>query len=205
MFGLDKEWAPVVSGFTGAVLTGLFGLVLLWRQNRAAKKASAAKELADAYGEFLARAFSFVRRVEAVGRLMQLRSGLVEGWESLLGRRKPLDFLDLHDWVDVDFRPLGDAWCRIHVVGSQDAIIAADELLLVSGDLMAAAIATDARRTGLARTIVGERPSTPQIKAYQALVKKFFVAREAFVVLARKELGKDAVRLPLERARQHKA
>jgi hypothetical protein len=202
MFGLDKEWVPVLSPFIASTLTALFGFLLLWRQNRNAKKAAATNERADVYGEFLVRAFSFARRVQAVGQLQLLRTGITEQREVLFGRRKPLDFMEFHDWMDVDFRPLGDAWSCIHMVGSQEAITAADELMLVSGDLMDAAIARDPKRARLAKYFVGERPSATQVQEYKTLLKKFFEAREAFAMRAREELGKEAVRLPLERATQ---
>lgn len=134
----------------------------------------AKKELATVYGEFLARTFSFARRVDSVGRLKRLRSGLSEEREVALGRQKSLDILALHDWMDLDFRPLSDAWSRIYLAGSQDAIIAADELMEVSNDLMDAAIATDSQRSWLAKFVVGERQSTEQTETHQAIARRFF-------------------------------
>jgi hypothetical protein len=205
MSGLDKEWLPLLTSvpgaFTGALLAGCFGLFLLWRQNRAAKRAAKGKEQAEAYIEFLARTFSFTRRVQALGQVRQLRTGFIEQREVLFGRRKPLDLLELHDWLEVDFRPLSDAWTRVHVVGSQEAVIAADELMLTSRDLMDAASAVDGSRSLLRRSFLGDRQSAQQIQEYDALLKKFFEAREQFAVLARNELGKEVVQLPLERVR----
>jgi hypothetical protein len=70
----------------------------------------------------LSRSFTFSLRASALGDAMRLRSGLGEGLSIALWHSRPLDPLELYDWMDKDYRPRADAWTQVWAVGTQQAI-----------------------------------------------------------------------------------
>ncbi|MCW3844398.1 hypothetical protein ONA70_30355, partial [Micromonospora yasonensis] len=89
-----------------------------------------------AYQDLLARSMTLVLRADAARQAIRFRSGLAEGLSVTLRQRRPLDPFEFHDWLIEDWRPVSDAWSRVHVVGSQQAIDVADRLLDACGDLL---------------------------------------------------------------------
>lgn len=193
-------WATVVAALGASFLTilGSFGLFQWqrWRDSRASTRAS--KEAA--YSELHARAWAVARRVGTLGLAKQFRSGIAEGVAVSLGQRKALDVFQLHEWLEADFRPLADAYSRVCLVGSQEAIEIANKLLSACSDLIGTATATDSQQSPIVRFIKGERPTVEQVKAFEAAQTRLFKELEALVAVARREVGNALVVLPLGRA-----
>lgn len=192
--------APVIAALGASFLTilGSFGLFQWqrWRDNRANTRAN--KEAT--YRELHARTYSFVRRAGTLGLAKQFRSGITEGVSVSLGQRKPLDVFQLHEWLEADFRPITDAYSKVCLFGSQEAIDIANNILAACGALVGIATETDPHQGILVRLMKGERPTPEQAQAFKAAQKVVFIELEALVNIARREIGAALVALPLERA-----
>ncbi len=129
---------------------------------------------------------------------MRFRAGLLEGPSILLGLRRPIEPTDIFDWFNKEMEPVNEAWSRIWVIGTQDAVDAGNRLVYACSDLLEAASARSPRK--FVAFIVGEIWTRQQEEAYQAKLKEFSDARMDFARLMRKELGRDAVEFVLKQA-----
>jgi hypothetical protein len=148
------------------------------------------------------RSLTFAFRARTLGDAMRFRSGLNESLSVLLRLRRTLDSLELYDWMDMDYRPLGDAWSRIWVVGTQQAIDTADRVVTACDEVLSAATAQPDRNllARAFRALVGEVWTKKQLADFDAALTRLAEERAAFVKLMRSEMGKEAVELALERA-----
>ena len=144
------------------------------------------------------------RRAAVLGLVKRHRSGVVEDVEVALRLRKPLDLLELHDWLEVGFQPLTEAWARIMTVGSQEANEAAERLVMACSEVLSAATqraSAEDRKQALRRRIKGEVWSQEQQDTYQAAVEQLAAERIAFAKLVRAETGNKTVVFALERSK----
>jgi hypothetical protein len=65
------------------------------------------------------------------------RSGLSEGLDIALHHRKPIDAMELGDWLMIDLGPILDAQSTIWLFGNEALISGASEVVLAAGDVMA--------------------------------------------------------------------
>lgn len=190
-------WPTVIAALGSSFLAvlGSFGVVQ-WQRWRDGKAKTKAEKFA-AYAELHSRAFSIAYRIQAFGLLKRARSGLGEGFDIAMRQRKPVDILELHDWLEVESRPLHDAYSRVCVVGSQEAIDIATKIMGASGKLMDAAIATDEHRSRARRYIGGEVQTAEQAQLLKEAVEALFKLRELLAAVIRQESGSDPVIFPI--------
>jgi hypothetical protein len=120
---------------------------------------------AAAYAELLTRSLAAASRIQAARTTMQLRSGLQEGLSILLHHCKPLDFFDFYDWLHQDMTPLHEAWSKVWMVGSQEAMDAADRLVTACADLFTSYTEHTWQRR-IQTTIRGIRWTPDEIEAF---------------------------------------
>jgi hypothetical protein len=198
----DPVWAPVIPalGASFLIVLGTWGLNQF--QHRQAKGAAERQEQHGAYQEVLNRSRTIATRARTLGDAMRFRSGLNESLSVLLRLRRVLDSLELYDWMDKDLRPLGDAWLRVWVVGTQQAIDAADRVVIACFDMISAATAHPDRSliARAYRALAGEVWTQKQLANFDDARDRLDKEQAAFVKIIRKEMGKEAVELALERA-----
>jgi hypothetical protein len=133
---------------------------------------------------------------------MRFRSGLNESLSVLLRLRRTLDSLEPYDWTDRDLRPIGDAWLRVWVLGTQQAIDAADRVMIACFEVMTAATACPDRNliARAYRALAGEVWTQKQLADFDTALERLEEKRAVFVKVIRKEMGKAAVELAIERA-----
>jgi hypothetical protein len=192
-------WVPVVAALGASLLTGLATWGIGQWQQAKRDKGEAQQARSAAYRELLIYSVDFIRRAQALGHMVRLRSGFAEGVAVTLRQRKPVEMFDLFEWVDKSMQPLTAAWSQIWLVGSQAAIDAADSLMNSCADFMEAATASDPGRGYLAKLVKGEAPSAEQTAAFHAALKCVSRERVAFARLVRKDLGRIPVTFTLER------
>ena len=158
------------------------------------------QEKSAAYHQLIARSLSFSVRASTLRNVMQSRSGLKEGVDVTFRFRKPFDHMELHDWLVVDYQPINDAWSKVQMIGTTESINAATQLLDACGDLIAVATAPGNAHGKVAITIKGMAWTPEQDQELQAAMRRVVDTRESFIKVARQELGKGAVLLPLEQA-----
>lgn len=91
----------------------------------------------------------------------------------------------MHDWLEKDYEPINDAWSKIQVIGSPDAVDEATQLLDACADLLGFATA----------------PGDVEQQVLKAASDRVIETREAFIQVARKELGKEATLIEAEKSR----
>jgi hypothetical protein len=193
-------WAPVIAALGASLLTGFFGFGAVWWQQHRLSKAAEIQEKSLAYHLLISRSLSFVVRATTLRNVMKTRSGLKEGVDVTFRFRKPSDPMELHDWLSKDFEPINEAWSKIQMIGAEESIDSATQLLDACGDLIGIATTPGTGRGKVATTVKGIAWTSEQEEALQAAIKRVTRCRESFVKVARRELGKSAVALPLEKA-----
>jgi len=110
--------------------------------------------------------------------------------------------MELHDWLVKDFEPINDAWSKIQMIGTAESVDAATRLLDACAELTGVATTPGTAHGRLASSVKGISFTAEQQEALQAATMQLTRSREEFIKVARRELGKQAVVLPLERAAQ---
>ncbi|MGH2914037.1 MAG: hypothetical protein ACRDMX_03530 [Solirubrobacteraceae bacterium] len=103
--------------------------------------------------------------------------------------------MEFHDWFAQGFEPITQAWSRIQIIGSRAAVDAATELVNACGDLLGTATETGNARGKLGTTVQGLEWTTEQQHALDDTIRRLVAGREAFINIAREELGKEPVPL----------
>jgi hypothetical protein len=136
-------------------------------------------------------------RAHNLGDVAAMRRGLKEGLDITLRQRKPLDLLDVYDWVAQDWAPLFQAWSTIWLHGDQEMVRLANDVSRRSGEITVMTRLHEAttRWERLGVWVIGER-LTPKLAAEQdEAVRRLGVARRRFADYSRKHLGAEAVDL----------
>jgi hypothetical protein len=173
-------------------------MVISLLQHRREKRSAKYQETASAYGDLLVGSLNFAFRAMFLRVVVEHRSGAMEGPSVFLGLKPPLDAPQLLESLLNDMKPLNQAWSRIWVVGTQEAINAADSLVSACGDLLETATSWNLTLFGI------KKWSNEEQSAYDETMLRMARDRAAFVGLMRKELGKEKIELALERAERER-
>jgi hypothetical protein len=197
---MNDAWAVVVVALGSAVLTivGTFWLEQ-WRLRRAAKAADTDR-LREACVQMGGHALSFALRAHALYLTAVVRSGIGEGLDMVLYHRKPLDPVELVDWLAVDLKPMLEAQSLIEITAGEELVRAASELVLgVMGILEKASSVTSSSPapgasiwTGLAarfQALVPLRRDPEVEKAIQQAVRELGRELRKFARVTRARLG----------------
>jgi hypothetical protein len=92
----------ITAALGASFLTGLASLGVMWIQQRLQSRDSDRAALAASAQELLSRSMAVAMRARAMGDVMKFRSGLKEGFDVAMRHRKPVDVLELHDWMARD-------------------------------------------------------------------------------------------------------
>lgn len=190
---MTTVWAPVIAALGASLLTGTFTWGVSWWQERKRGHAAEARDKAAAYHELISRSLSLTARAGALRNAMRSRSGVKEGVDVTLRFRRPADVLELHDWLAKDFEPINDAWSRIQVVGTEEAVDAATQLLDACADVLGVATSPGKAHGKIATTVIGQSWTDEQQEELLAATRRVVAEREAFIKIARKELGMGQV------------
>ena len=188
----------MVAALGAGGITGLLGFGTVWWQQRHRDQAEAAGRRHAAYLAMISHSAAFMTRAAALRTMMQARSGLKEGVDIVAGIRKPLDPLDLHDWIAQDYAPLNEAWSRVEIAGSAHAVRAATTLLDACGEMLGLATAAGEAHGKLASAVKGVAWTSQQQKALERATQRVAKSRHDFIALARKELALETVAFPVE-------
>ncbi len=183
------------AGLIGA-LFGILGnfFTQRWQTGRAEKSALDDRR-ARAYGALLARSTAVMQLASSLHVVMQTRSGLREELNVTLGIQKPLDALELATLANAEMQPLFDAWSEVWLVGSEEAIAQANDLLTHCGAVMEAATQHGDAQPAWLRGFTGERWSKAQLDMWYQRLREMADSRKRFGEIARKETGLVAVDL----------
>jgi hypothetical protein len=190
---LTSAGLTVIAALGASVLTAGASLGVVALRERLRRKTADRDILIAGVTEMLSRSMAISFRAHAMGDAMKTRSGLGEGVDVLMHQRKPLDPLEIHDWIAQDMAPLTTAWSVIWARGDQELIRLANQLLDSCAGLMAASTArmpADTHGARFRRNVAGER-WTPEMRAeVDQKMKELAHNREQLAQYARTMLGK---------------
>jgi hypothetical protein len=150
-------WAPVAAALGSSLLTGGLGFGGLWWQQRHRDQVADRVEKGESYHQMVAQSLPFTIRASALRITMRTRSGLGEGVDVFLRLRRPSDPMELHDWLAQGFEPINLAWSKIQMIGSAEAVAAANKLLDACADVVTVATEFGRARGRVASTLAGLR------------------------------------------------
>lgn len=158
---MNEAWAVVAAALGSATLTiaGTFWLEQ-WRLGRAGKAAHNDR-LREACVQMGAHALSFALRAHALYLTAVFRSGIGEGLDIVLYHRKPIDPMELADWLAVDLKPMLEAQSLIEAT-------AGEELVRAAADLVLAAMAVLEKASSVTSSSAG-----PDASVWRRIVSRF--------------------------------
>lgn len=192
---MSNLWVPVIAALGSSFLTGLVAFGLEWWRSYRADKSARAERRARAYSMLLAQSGVIAYVASGLHLTMQVRSGLGEGLNVMLGKRNLLDPLELTDRLRAELQPLYEAWSEVWAVGSKEAISEANDLVARCGDVMGVATQQGEARPGLLRMIAGEKWTQEQLDQWQEELRGLAEARRRLGVIARREVGVEVADL----------
>jgi hypothetical protein len=136
---VSDAWAVVAAALGSSALTlgGTFWLER-WRSAKS-DRAAATEQLSSACVQLTSHALTVALRARSLYETGLVRSGLSEGIDVLLHVRKPLDPMELTDWLLTDFRPVLEAQAVIESAGDQVVIRAAADVVVAAVTVLEAA------------------------------------------------------------------
>ncbi|HET9081114.1 MAG TPA: hypothetical protein VFO01_11460 [Trebonia sp.] len=185
------------SALGASLLTGLASLGVMWLQQWLQGRASDRAALAASARELLSRSLAVAMRARVMGDTMKSRSGLKEGLDVTLRQRKPVDPLELHDWMARDLAPLNAALSEIWTRDNQEGVRLANDVVNKCAVLLSASTARQ-QADGWKRARVwaaGEQWTPEMTKAYDSAMRELARARKDYADHARARFGLDAVEL----------
>lgn len=188
----------LIAALGASALTGLVSLGVVWFQECRRAKARDRDALRAAIQELLSRSMGVATRARAMADLMRLRSGLKEGLDIAMRHRKPVDLLELHDWLDQDIAPMNAALSEIWTRDSQEGIRLANDVMNKCMDLLGASTTRQQTGNGWERVRVwaaGERWAPEMIAENNRAMQELARARKRYAEHARARFGLDVVEL----------
>jgi hypothetical protein len=192
---MSNLWVPVIAALGSSFLTGLVAFGLEWWRSDRADKSAQAERRSRAYSMLLTRAAVIAYVAHGLHVIMESRSGLGEGLNVMLGKRNPLDLLELLDRLRSDLEPLYEALSEVWVVGSKEAISEANDLADRCAAVMGAATQRGEARPEPLRMIAGEKWTQEQLDQWQDELRGLAEARRRLAVTARRETGVEVAEL----------
>jgi hypothetical protein len=186
-------WAPVVAALGSSLLTGGAAFGTIWWQERQRRTVDVLAGRDGAYLQLISSSLSFLIRARTLRDAMRARSGLGEGIDVALRIRQPLDAFSFHDWFSQGFDPVNQAWSKVELIGSPEAVNAATELMDACADLVAVAGSYGSARGRLGTAFRGIEWTAEEQEALQAEVERLVSCRTAFIRIARQEGGRTVI------------
>lgn len=197
---MSDAWAVVAAALGSASLTiaGTFGLDTL--RGRRARREAHNDRLRNACVQMGSHALAFALRAQTLYLTAVFRSGIGEGLDVVLYHRKPLDPMDLAEWLSADLRPMLEAQSLIEVAADEELVRSAADLVLAAMTVLekASNVVPDAAgpvrspRQRLARRLRALVPlrRDPEVeKATQQAVRGLGQQLRQFARLTRDRLG----------------
>ncbi len=149
-----------------------------------------------AYVDLLMWSQTFAFRVSTLITTVENRSGVAEGIAVTLRQRAPMDPMTLQDWMDVDLRPLMDAWSRAWACASPRGVELSNAVLDACVQL-AAVLSAGPKLTGSAKlrvALLGAKVDE-QRALYNERMPVLAAARKDLTELIRAETGRPPAQL----------
>jgi hypothetical protein len=141
---MSNTWAVVVAALGAALLsTGGAFILDARRASRLADQANT-RELKEACAQIISGAQRLLFKAAALHISMEVRSGLRERLDLLLHHRKPIDILELNDYLMIEQGKILDAQATLWLIGNEVLIQGAGDIVNAVGKMITAATALPA-------------------------------------------------------------
>jgi len=194
---LAVNWLFVAGQIAAAPLVAVAAFIGVVYQQRRIDRREATAAQSRTSVDLLTQSLLFAQLAHALLLTAQVRTGLSEGRDVLLRRRRPVDPMELHDWLQQGTRPLFDAWSATWV-SSSPAMVTRGNAVIDACTGVLDAVSERAPARGPARlreAIVGRGVDKDQAERLRAAIHALAVARRDYAALVRKETGKDTAEL----------
>lgn len=181
---VNSLWVPVIAALGASLLTALATIGMEYVRGRNASVAQEGLQH-EAYERLLVASAQFIQLLSTIRVLRSLTTGVTPSG----GIRDSMS--PLHRETE----PLRDAWSLVWLRGSQEAIIAANQLITKTTPALDLATAAGKGRVAFLSAIVGEKWTPEEDKEFSEALRQVGLARRDFAQVARKELGAGTVDL----------
>lgn len=136
--GTSDAWAVLAAALGASALTSLGAGYLDRRRAKREEKRARLETLQQSCERFVGAALRLAQRSGALFQTMHVRSGFTESLDIVLHHRKPVDPLELTDWIIQDIGPMLEAQSIIWFLGSDQLIKEASDALVAAGEVVGA-------------------------------------------------------------------
>lgn len=145
---MNEAWAVLAAALGSSFLTilGTFWLER-WRIARAARAATR-DGLRQACVQLGSHAQGFALRAHTIYITAVFRSGIGEALDVTLYHRKPIEPMELADWLSVDLKPMLEAQSEIEVIGDVELVQVASDVVLSAMEVLGKATDMVAKSSG---------------------------------------------------------
>lgn len=176
MFAASTAWPTAFAGLGGAVIAAGAVIWATQIQRRDTRRGSQEESRTAIYVQLWSSSAIFAHEAELLRHLKELRAGPLDGLRVLLRLQRPLDLLDLDARLRPFYTGMYEAWARLWVSGSQEAIRAGNHVIMTAADVMAAM-------------------STKSHGQFRQALAALATARKDYSEVTRRELDQPAVEL----------
>lgn len=181
-------WVPVVAALGASLFTGLASLGVAWVQAAWRTSEDRRQHLETACSDVLSASMLVADRIRVLNATLQVRSGVAESLDVTLRHRKPVDPLELHDWLGQDMTALHKAVSEVWLRGEPSVGNLASDIELQCAVLLELATSVPGQRTFL--------QNLKRIERDEAFIAKWLegtarlgTLRRTFLQVAQRSLG----------------
>jgi hypothetical protein len=165
---VNSAWAVVVAALGSSFLTiiGAFGVE--WWRKRLGKRESIEQSVRDACVALITAALSLAFRSAALHETMIIRSGLSEAVDVTLHLRRPVDTLEISNWLHTDYAAMTGAQMVIWIHGDKPLISQASTVMAVAQRVVSTSTALSEAQQAHNRSPAGrfrQLPRDPETEA----------------------------------------
>ncbi|MHB1526528.1 MAG: hypothetical protein ACYCZN_09650 [Candidatus Dormibacteria bacterium] len=185
---MSSIWAPVVAALGASILTAVASLGVTWYREHLHGIVARRTRRRDAYTALYNASMAAALRASTLDLTIRVRSGVGESVDVLLGKRKMLDPLELHDWLMQDWAPVHEAAGHVMLLGSPAAAELSRQIVLQCATLVQHATSLPPTAGALPR-LRQVRRDADWLAKWNEEVERLGELRKQFASLARSEEG----------------
>ncbi len=185
--GGNSLWIPVIAALGASFLTGVAGFGLELIRDALGVEHEQVRRRREAYVEFLIAAASQLAMLSTLREMRKLATGAFRFNELI---KDPIAFLREYNR---EAMVLFEAWTKVWLSGSQEAIEAANRFVDATVPATEAASATGKARHVILSRLLGEGWTEQQQKDYADALRNIGRLRIEFAKVARRELGETEI------------
>ena len=136
MSNSGTAWAVVTAALGASLITTFGSFALESRRDKRRTKSKRKSDLQEACIQVMSSAFRITQKAAAMKVNMVIRSGLSESLDILFHHRKPVDILDVHDYLYGELSSALNAQSVIWILGDKDLIKGAGDVILAMGEVV---------------------------------------------------------------------